>query len=367
MQYKFIHHMKKLGFVLLLVTSLCAHAQVTITQSNFPTAGTSVSRAQDTLKVEFDPGTPGTGNTWNYGGMVAHRIVNFDFVAPSGTPYASDYPTSNLAIDQQGLFIYWNVNNSMAEELGFAGDGNIFGFPGVTFTFKWNSPLINIPFPATYNTIYSDSAVGQIVLPGSAVNQPMIDSVKLVRHIIRNGQFDATGSLTVNSENFPNALRHKRTDNTLDSVFIKAQITQGQWVDASSFGAPPQQGTEITYDWFVNGHNFPVLTANMNAIGDSAITRTFYQPTTNKQNDLLHNVQVYPNPASYSLYIAGEMQNVHTVIFTNTLGQSFSLPFQQSANKLHIQTETLPNGIYSFQLFNKEQQVIHQGKIAIQK
>lgn len=361
--------MERLLFLVLILFACSTQAQVTITQSSFPTMGTSVVRYEDTLLVPFNPGPAGTGQTWNFSGLNAHNTLTYNFLDPASTSDASKYPTSNYVFNNNMLYLYLNIGPNEVNEVGWVDDASSAGgSPGNKVYFKWDTEMLLMPFPSTYNTTYMDSSVGTLLLSGAAIGQPMIDSIKVISRVGRHGHFDATGSLTVNSSNFPDALRHKRIENRLDSAFIKSGLlTGGQWADASQFGAPPQYVTDVLYEWYVNGQNFPVLTANMNATQDSA-TRTFYEITTSKNNPLLGGaIEIYPNPASTHCYISGDMQNVHTVLFFNTLGQAFPMSFRNHQNKIEILTSPLPNGNYAFHLLNDQNQILHQGKIIIQK
>ncbi len=356
--------MKKLIVLSLISLSWKLSAQVVITQSNFPTAGTTVSRNLDTLKVEFDPGTPGPGNTWNYGGLNSDTILTYNFLDASATPYVADYPGSTLALEMAtDLYAYFSVTNTAAEELGFGGDAGAFGFSGTTIKFKYNQPLTFMPFPAQLGTSFVDSASGEVRLPGSAIGLPSIDSVALKRYIKRTGNFDASGSLTVNTENWQNALRYKRLDESKDTVFLKIF---GTWTEGSAF-VPPTTNTDLTYEWYVNGHSFPVLIATMNAIGDSALSREFYKPGTAKSKSSNLVFSVYPNPASNVIYFNGNTTNVQSVVIYNMIGQKQEVQAIVKNNQVEISLNGLSNGIYSYQIVGKDSKVISTGKFVIQK
>lgn len=361
--------MKKILLIALMLLTCGAKAQVTITQSTFPTIGSTVVRYEDTLLVPFNPGNAGTGQSWNFTGLNADATLTYNFLDPASTADAAKFPTSNLVFNNNMLYLYLNMGTNDVKEVGWVDDASSAGGnPGNKVYFSWSPELLFMPFPSTYNTTYTDSSVGTLLLSGAALGQPMIDSIKVVSRLTRNGHFDATGSLTINSTNFSDALRHKRIDARLDSAFIKSGfLTGGQWADASQFGAAPQFVTEVIYEWYVNGQNFPVFTADMNATQDSA-TRTFYDPTNAKNNPLLGGaIEIYPNPASSHCFISGDMKQVHSVLFFNTLGQSYQMNFQNHQDKIEITTSALPSGVYSFQLLNNQNQILHQGKIIIKK
>jgi len=358
--------MKKISLLVLVLLGFKLSAQVVITQSNFPTAGTTITRNVDTTKVEFVPGVPGPGNVWNYGGLNADTTVTYNFVSPASTPYAAQYPTATLAIEfAQDLYGYLKVDNAAAEELGFAGDAATLGMPGVNFEFKYNDPLTFIPFPAQLNTSFVDSAMGEIKLPGSAVGAPpLVDSVKVKRKVVRTGNFDASGSLTVNTQSWQDALRYKRLEQSVDSFFV---LIGGSWQDASVYGFPPTSETDLSYEWYVNGQNYPVLIATMNEIGDSAVTREFYAPTSSKSSPQTTITNLYPNPASDVLYFTGGFANAQTIVIYNALGQKQDISSLVQPNQITTYVNNLSNGIYSYQILDKNSKVISTGKFVIQR
>ncbi len=357
--------MKRFIILTLVMLGWELSAQVVITQSTFPSAGATFNRNVDTTAKEFDPGMAGSTNVWNYGGLNSDSIQTFNFTNPSSTPYASDYPQSNLSLQiAPDLYQYFKVDNAAAEELGLAGDGGNMGFGGVIFKFKFNQPLTFMPFPGQFGTNFVDSAYGEIKLAGSDIGQPSIDSVALKRNVVRTGTFDASGSLTVNTENWQNALRYKIIEESTDSVFIKIF---GTWTDGSGFGVPPTSNTDLTYHWFVSGQSFPVLTANMNAIGDSAMSIQFYASATSKSKNSQSVFSVYPNPASDFINFSGDLTNVHNVIIYNTLGQKQEAQTVIKNNQVEVSLNGFANGIYIYQIVGKDSKIISTGKFVVEK
>lgn len=359
--------MKNFIIVSLVMLSWELSAQVIITQSNFPAPGTTINRNIHRTAMEFDPGVPGPGNVWNYGGLNSDTIVTYIFLNPNSTPYVSDYPNSTLSLEMApDLFAYIKVDNVSAEELGFAGDAGSMGLSGVNIKFKYNLPLTIMNFPSQFGSTFVDSAFGEIRLPASAVGitQPGIDSVGIKRYIKRTGNFDATGSLTVNTENWQNALRYKNFEETTDSFFVKFF---GTWTDASQLGAQPQSSTNLAYQWFVNGHSYPVLDARMNAIGDSAVSVEFYAPGTSKSKKSSSILNIYPNPASNIIYFNGDFTNVQNILIFNTLGQKQEVQAVIKNQQAEVLLNGLANGIYIYQIIDKNSNIVSTGKFVVEK
>ncbi len=361
--------MKKL-FILALsysFLSLELTAQVVITQSSFPTAGSVIYRNVHKTRMEFDAGSPGTSNVWNYGGLNSDSIATYNFINPNSTPYASSFPGTNLALEiDSAFYAYMKIDNTSASELGFEGDAGSFGLGGLNIRMQYNKPLTIMPFPSQYGTTFIDSCKGELRLPASAVgiSQPGIDSVAIRRYIKRTGNFDASGSLTVNSENWQNALRLRKLEETTDSFFVKLF---GTWTDASTLGASPTTENSLSYEWYVNGQNFPVLLADMNTIGDSALTLEFYAPGTAKSKFNANVFSVYPNPASDIIYFNGDMKNVQSVVVYNTVGQKLELNTVIRNNQAEISLNGLTNGIYIYQFIGKDNKIVCSGKFVVEK
>lgn len=357
--------MKRLILLSFVMWSVELSAQVVITQSQFPTIGTTIYRNVHNTPMEFDPGVPGPGNVWNYGGLNSDTVIIYNFVDPSTTPYASNFSNANLALEvDASLYVYLNVSNSIAEEIGFGGDATALGSPmSFNIVAKHNQPLTIMPFPSQLGTSFIDSSIIQTTLPGSVIQVPF-DSVRIKRRIIRNGNFNAAGSLTVNSESWQSALRFHKVETQQDSFFIYSS-TFG-WQDASAL-VPPSTNTDVTYEWYVNGQNFPVLVAYMNTIGDSATSLEFYATGTSKSKANQSIFSVYPNPASDFINISGNVSNVQEVVIYNTLGQKQNISYVIKNQQVEVALNELANGIYVYQVIGKNNKILSTGKFVVEK
>src|SRR5438552_886883 len=105
--------MNKLYFLLLPLLPFIAISQPTITQSDLPGAYSGWRTARDTNYTASVP-TGGANVTWNYSGLQQVEIDSTGFIAPTGTPYASIFPTANLAAFdwKMGNWSYWDNNSA---------------------------------------------------------------------------------------------------------------------------------------------------------------------------------------------------------------------------------------------------------------
>ena len=91
--------------------------------------GETVTRFIDTIPT-FGPGPAGGMQVWDFSNAVIDDTAITQMVMPSATPYASDYPSSNLAMTNYNVsFLYFSNGASEMTTDGAAGDllqdGNI--------------------------------------------------------------------------------------------------------------------------------------------------------------------------------------------------------------------------------------------------
>ena len=80
----------------LIIFSLSVSAQITLTQSDLPVAGTAyIVGADSAYNAAITPG--GANQSWDYSGLVNSVQDTIGFIAASTSPYASNFPLANLA------------------------------------------------------------------------------------------------------------------------------------------------------------------------------------------------------------------------------------------------------------------------------
>src|ERR1041385_1294542 len=143
--------MKK--FLLLpLLVSMTAGAQVTLTQSQFPVAGTTFNmNMADTAGVL--PGNSGTNVTWNFTSLnSAVGTMTDSFLVVNATPYGTMYPQANLVKHETGpgidYFVYYNTSSSFASRVGNADTVN---------QITYSDPANEFAFPVTYGSNTNDT------------------------------------------------------------------------------------------------------------------------------------------------------------------------------------------------------------------
>src|SRR6476620_10072410 len=104
--------MKKIYLAIVALLPIISNAQ-TITQSDLPTAGDYWITGNDS-SYTGSVGSAGTGQTWNFSALNATEYDTIGFADPASTPYASFFPSSNLAGADiaNNAYSYFTANSS---------------------------------------------------------------------------------------------------------------------------------------------------------------------------------------------------------------------------------------------------------------
>ena len=242
-----------------LVYSVNAAAP-TLTQSNSAPAVGDVWKMYgcDTLAVQ---GAAGASQTWTI--TVAVNTSAFstgNIVATSSTPYAANFPNSNVAVyyAAQSYYQFFSSSSTAVKQWGtYTTQGlQIFDAPGISF----------FTYPFTYNTVASTPTITGTSPPGPLTGNSTCTG-------------DAWGNLILNGKTWSNVLRHKQ-DQTIDYDYgggyhyivktlsyswydgiHKTPILQITYQDASGIATNHSKGVSVS-DFVVTG--IEVLSAKLN-------------------------------------------------------------------------------------------------------
>ena len=137
-------------YVVLLILSVSAFAQITLNQSSAPVVGQTASdHAGGTLTFDC---TSGSGNiNWDITPIAFGSADGIQYVDPSSTPFAASFPSAEVAatIDGSGSWSYMRTTSEGMWYLGFATEvgGGFINIP--------DDDELVVPFPCTYNTTWS--------------------------------------------------------------------------------------------------------------------------------------------------------------------------------------------------------------------
>lgn len=277
--------MKKFLIICSSVLSIAAGAQITLTQSQFPAAGSVFNmNMADTAGVL--PGNSGTNVTWNFTSLnSAVGMMTDSFLTVMATPYGASYPQSNLVKHETGpgidYFVYYDINSSCASRVGNADTVN---------QITYSDPANEFIFPVTYNSgssdtyyaVYTDQASTSVVHVHGAITSIA----------------DGTGTLQLPSNTYTNTLRVHYTRDEHDTVF-------------TSSGSMADRIITNYYQWYVAGTYYPILSIQTTFIdlGFSQYYRKYIGWRTPplgiiSSDPSTEQFSVFPNPSSGDLHIA---------------------------------------------------------------
>ncbi|MBK9331635.1 MAG: T9SS type A sorting domain-containing protein [Ignavibacteria bacterium] len=215
--------MKKLIAVLIL-TATQSIAQITLTSANNPSPGENNHYTIcDTTNIS--EGTSGANQTWSFPVLTGTDSGTVRFVNPGSTPYASQFPSSNIATtEDEATFSYLTSSSSNLISNGSAGLG---------LTINYSNPQTYLQFPFSYSSNFTDNFAAHYSSQGFEVFSTGTVTVTA----------DAWGTITLPAGTFSNALRLKFVTVTNDST---------------SIGISTSNAT--SYSWFVNGRKLPIFT-----------------------------------------------------------------------------------------------------------
>ncbi|MGD1847319.1 MAG: T9SS type A sorting domain-containing protein [Salibacteraceae bacterium] len=222
-------------------------AQITVTLSDFGSAGATVVQGNDTtLPAGISIGT--TGNTtWDFSNLQADELDTLEFIDPATTASAGLFPNATVAIEDASGLAYLKTSSTGIELDGI--DGDYFNL-GAVVALNINPNITLFPLPATNNTTYSDFADIDSTLDDTYTG--VFDSLRVRRVTNVDGKVDAFGTITLPGNNTYNVLRHERREINADTVWGKVAILGWQQVTTNF-------DTVYTYSWIANGEDYPVL------------------------------------------------------------------------------------------------------------
>ncbi|MBC8172818.1 MAG: T9SS type A sorting domain-containing protein [Chitinophagales bacterium] len=290
---------KKITFFLLAMagTALIMKAQPTITSSTAGSIGHIFSFDQAEAD-DFDPGAAGSDVTWDFSAitMLGTSIEN-EYVDPSDTPYASDFPGANIAVSAgDGNYAYYKITSS---------EYTLYGAATLATIIYYSDPEEYYVFPMTYGTTNSDDLYSEF-FSGS--------------DFIRSGSnvttADGYGTLILPSGTYTDVLRVKIEQDYMDEV-VGLPFTLNY-------------ETDLFY-WFKEGVTGPLLQYfHLNYDGSVAESVMVNADISVAAENLFisENVKVFPNPSSDRVTLKGlrdiTMKNVEVYDATGILVKEFS-------------------------------------------
>lgn len=201
-------------------------AQPIITQSNMPIVGdaATIGLCSDAVNEAALDAAAGAMQTWDFSSLSESSEEQFTFVDPATTPWASDFPGSDLCgIGWDGSHSYYITSASQ-----LATEGNAFLLPGpppedtALVLLTGNTETI-LQLPFTFNDAHNDAFAGTIAVSG--FNGTVDGTIDV--------SVDGYGTLILPNGTYTNVARYRfeRTqNNTVMSFTTTTTKTQWGWV-----------------------------------------------------------------------------------------------------------------------------------------
>ncbi len=219
--------MKRIVITLIfMITASQAFAQITLTSSINPIPGDVESWAIcDTTNIS--PGTSGSNQTWSYTSLITQDSTTEHYVAPASTPFAAQFPGSNIASTADDFTFNYGTSSSVNFTVNGSGSSSLI--------LRYTDPQMLFQFPFTYGNNFSDNFAANYTIGTTSISETGTSTVSC----------DAWGTINLPAGSFSNALRIKEVIVTKDS---------------STGGTPFLSiGTATSYSWYVPGRKFRVF------------------------------------------------------------------------------------------------------------
>lgn len=240
--------------LLSLMLPLCiftAKAQITVTNADIASAGTTVHMLKDTNITGVSVGNASTSSSnWDFSSLQFNTKDTLKFVAVAGTPAASSFPSADMAIYDGKNHTYVKKPTGGLYVDGIHGD---FLNQGAVVTVNISPDLTLMTFPATLGSTFS----GTSIIDSNVLNTfgvPVFDSLRIKRVTTYSSKIDAYGSLKTPSDNYANTLRQYIVQTDIDSVWGHTSFTGWNLVTNKTV-------TTHTYNWIANGKDYYVMKA----------------------------------------------------------------------------------------------------------
>jgi hypothetical protein len=269
-------------------------------------------------------------------------------VTPSSGQGSSNFPNATLAVAQPNGtdWIYFAGNSS-----GLYIDGAYVFQQGTYVAVDLTPNSLFLPMPGTYGF----NNTGLSTATSTAVVSTY--TVQLRHSANRTVTADAFGSLTTPTGTYPNTLRFKTFEKTIDSVFL---YILGSWNWAQT-----QVDSTISYNWVQNTQDALLMQINMNGAG-TQVKKVQYLQSFSAGISTYDNTNeasaLYPNPASVTTQLAYENKSTGLVSLQmydmngRLVGDLLNENQGIGKHKIRINVEAmhLPKGLYFLQLRNSE-------------
>lgn len=373
--------MKKTLLSLIMLTSIgiySSQAQITVNFSDVVGPGDVVEQAKDTLP-SVNIGGGGGSQIWNFPSLAQHELDTLFFKNPSPMPGFSNFPLANMGLEdssEDSTWIFLTKNGT-----GLYVDGSYQIEDGQANIWPIVSTIIT--FPSTMGTNYGGSWNGTLVVfpigldPDGIGPLPFIDSVKVTRDASLTSNIDGWGTVTTPfaTGGFP-AIRQIVIEEAIDTTWI-AINGSGVWnmldgLTAGLFGLDTiAYDTTRTARWWTDdpSSKFPIVEMDYEANGTvNSVAWQKSSPTVGvaEQASSINEVSLYPSPAATEITIETSLSKNNSIKIMDATGKLIS-DYRFNTNKITLSVSEFDNGVYFYNIYDVDGNILHSNKFVIAK
>ncbi len=329
---------KLTALITLIVASVPAAAQFTMSDADFPSVGTSYQYiGLDTSGI--NEGMGGSGQTWDFSTASANGInLSLDVITPSSHPEGASFPNATHCYNySDGIYQFYSIS---ADSMVLEGDISLVNTP-IAYQLK---PTV-YRFPLNLNDIQQDTMSSNY--NGGPVGPAL-------RYGDYNTLFDGDGILQL-----PNGLVYANTNR----IVTFALITDSSLV----FPAATSKTILTKIEWYEQGIKVPVMyteTREVSAGGSPNTTRSVYYMDTSivslDKPSVFNSVKLFPNPVNDKVQLSYELTGqtnalVEVYNMTGNLVRVIEGGNQTAGSyRITINTSDLSRGMYFVRLSSGE-------------
>jgi hypothetical protein len=350
-----------LAFTTLMMPA--ALAQITYEYADLPIIGNQITRYRDTMTV-YGPGPAGAAQQWSFPAPVQHETITTSVVAPSATPHAAQFGSSNMAMtNDNAAYLFFNVNASNMRVTGAAGDLLANG-GNVVAVFNPDLTIHNLP------RNYADNSDDTYYFEAIANNIPIVIlGVPTTVHSARLRHYghvydttDGYGQITTPVGTY-DCLRVKSTELSVDSVWTKL-FSFSQWTLQAAFTGPSQS---TSYSWLAKETKLAVAELTFDTLGNPKnFTWSSVPPlATGMEEASSKDIRIYPQPANGIITIETASESFAAVELLTIEGRVVRTINVRGRNRTEMDLIGLSPGMYLLRLLPSDGHAVETRKVVV--
>ena len=360
--------MKKRLTILLLIFTNYGYSQITVTDMDIMGVGDVVYMSED-FNPNISLGNSGANQTWDFSSLQSSYTDVIDIISPIGTPFYSSYPSSNICVDIDGDFLYFNKSSSGILALG-QGD-SIFQQPTMFMPLPLNYGANHIDGPVTIidsliggptvNLLLTSQGLSAMLLSFGAAQ--VADSINIQVNMTNTFDVDAYGSVIMPNGTF-NALRVRTSVATSSDVLV--YCTDTLTGVGSGWYSTPFSTTTYEYGYYFMSDDPSIRFALVEISTDSAFNieavSFLSEPPLSSNLNVSSEIKVYPIPATYDLFIESVGPKILDKVELFDLNGKLIFS-KASASNIKIDVSKFKKSVYVLKIYSEDSFI--QKKIVI--